>query len=42
MIVDDDETDRYLLKRVLKKMDVATEIFEASDGKKALDFWKIF
>jgi len=38
MIIDDDEVDRYLLKRTIKKLDVATEIFEAGNGKEALDF----
>ena len=38
MIVDDDETDRYLLKRTLKKENIEGEIFEATNGKEALDF----
>lgn len=38
MMIDDDETDRYLLSRMLKKLDVATELFEAQNGREALDF----
>lgn len=38
MIIDDNATDRYLLKRMIKKLNVATEVFEADDGKIALDF----
>ncbi|KLN59399.1 hypothetical protein WH96_18050 [Kiloniella spongiae] len=38
MIIDDNEDDRYLLKRLMKKLDIATEIFEADNGQSALDF----
>lgn len=38
MMIDDDEVDRYLLKRMLKKINISTEIFEAENGKEALDF----
>jgi len=42
LIVDDNETDRYLLKRVIHKLDIATEIFEAENGRTALDFLSNF
>ena len=38
LIIDDDKLDRYLLKRMLKKLDIVIEIFEAKNGKQALDF----
>lgn len=38
LIVDDEETDRYLLSRDLKKKGYAGKIFEAEDGKSAIDF----
>jgi len=37
MIIDDDETDRYLLKRLLKKAGIQGEIFEANNGQSAID-----
>ncbi len=40
MIVDDSETDRYLLKRFLKKTDLIENIFEVNNGKDALNFLK--
>ncbi len=39
LVVDDSYTDRYLLKRVIQKTDVDTEIFEAGNGQEALDFF---
>lgn len=38
MLVDDSESDRYLLKRMIGKLEIATEIFEADNGQIALDF----
>ncbi|MBE0368086.1 MULTISPECIES: response regulator [Pseudoalteromonas] len=38
MIIDDESTDRYILKRVLKKSDKTGQIFEASNGQEALLF----
>ncbi|MBQ4835670.1 response regulator [Pseudoalteromonas luteoviolacea] len=38
MIIDDCEDDRYLLKRVIKKLDISTQIFEADNGETALNF----
>lgn len=40
MIVDDDEVDRYLLKRKLKGFSGLVEIFEIKDGEEAIDFHK--
>lgn len=40
MIVDDEELDRYILKRQLSKSDIAGEVFEADNGQSALDFLK--
>lgn len=42
MIVDDDEDDRYLLARDLKKVGLEAEIFEANDGEPALEFLSAF
>ncbi len=39
MIIDDDEVDRYLLKRIINKNDLSTKIFEVSNGVEALDFF---
>ena len=39
LIIDDEETDRYLLKRLLKKIKITCKVFEATDGKEALDFF---
>jgi len=39
MIIDDDETDRYLLKRLIKKAKIECKIFEAENGQIALDFF---
>lgn len=38
MIIDDDEVDRYLLKRLIKKSNLPHKIFEAVNGKDARDF----
>ncbi|OCQ23556.1 hypothetical protein A7985_06335 [Pseudoalteromonas luteoviolacea] len=38
MMIDDDEVDRYLLKRALKKVDFAGHIFEADNGQVAIEF----
>ena len=39
MIIDDSETDRYILKRLIKKAKITSEIFEAENGQIALDFF---
>ncbi len=38
MIIDDDQEDRYLLKRLIKKAKVNCDVYEAENGKIALDF----
>jgi len=38
MIIDDNETDRYILKRLLKRSKIDHKVFEAENGKVALDF----
>jgi len=38
MIVDDDETDRYTIKRLLTSGGVSAPIFEESDGRAATEF----
>ncbi len=38
LIVDDDETDRAALRRLLKKMGVANTVVEADDGTVALGY----
>lgn len=40
MIVDDNEADRYILKRYLNKANIVDKIFEANDGKEALSFFE--
>lgn len=42
MIVDDNETDRYLLKRFLSKTDMLEEVFEAENGHVAIEFLRNF
>lgn len=42
MIVDDNEADRYLLKRDLKKSGLDHVVFESSDGDEALRFLEAF
>ena len=39
MIVDDDDIDRYLLKRKLSELGRSFHIIEKSNGKEALDFF---
>lgn len=38
LIIDDNETDRYLLKRLIKQASLTETIFEAENGREALDF----
>ncbi len=38
LIIDDDEVDRYLLKRLLKDTKFNFEVFEADNGSSALEF----
>ena len=38
LIIDDNETDRYLLKRLIKQADLTDTVFEAENGSAALDF----
>lgn len=38
LIIDDDEMDRYLLKRMISKADIASEVFEQANGKNAISF----
>ncbi|MCF2860124.1 response regulator [Pseudoalteromonas sp. SMS1] len=38
MMIDDDEVDRYLLKRALKSAGYVSYIFEAENGQAAIDF----
>lgn len=42
LIVDDNKTDRYLLKRFLKKCDLDFVVNEAEDGQYGLDFFEDF
>jgi len=37
MIVDDNESDRYVLKRLLKAAGIEAAVVEASDGRSAID-----
>lgn len=37
MIIDDNELDRYILRRFLEKTDVVSDIYEAYGGQDALD-----
>lgn len=39
MIIDDDEIDRYLLKRKLKELELEFQIVEKTNGQEALDFF---
>ena len=39
-IIDDNETDRYLLKRLIKAGKLSDTIFEAENGREALNFLK--
>jgi CheY-like chemotaxis protein len=38
LIIDDNETDRYLLKRLIKAGNISNKIFESENGRAALDF----
>lgn len=38
LIIDDSETDRYILKRFLLKTDFVSEIIEFNNGKNALEY----
>jgi CheY-like chemotaxis protein len=38
LIIDDDEVDRYILKRLLKEAELDFNIFEKQDGQEALEF----
>lgn len=40
LIVDDNEVDRYILKRQLKETGLDVRIFEAESGKEALEFFE--
>ena len=38
LIVDDNEVDRYILKRLIKEAKLELTIFEKKDGQEALEF----
>lgn len=38
LIIDDNEADRYILQRLLKKGNISHQVFEATNGREALDF----
>lgn len=40
MVIDDEETDRYLLKRILSKSENIGHIFEAENGEEAFEFFQ--
>lgn len=40
LIVDDDDVDRYILKRLVKQSGLDLIIFEKIDGKEALEFFE--
>lgn len=40
LLVDDDETDRYLFKRLIKSTQLDVEIIEKSNGREALEFFQ--
>lgn len=42
LIVDDDEADRYLLKRQLKDAQFKGEVFESQNGAEAIEFFKSY
>jgi len=42
LIVDDNEVDRYLLKRQLKETKLDVAVFEKENGKEALDFFNVY
>lgn len=37
VLVDDEEADRYLLKRMIKRLNISPETFEADNGRAALE-----
>ena len=39
LIIDDDESDRYLLKRMLKRKKLVDVVYEVGDGKHALELF---
>ena len=39
LIIDDDEADRYLLKRLIRGCKMTEEIYEAENGQEALEFF---
>ncbi len=38
LIIDDNEDDRYLLRRMLRKLNITERIFEADNGQRAMEF----
>ncbi len=38
LIIDDEETDRYLLKRTIQKAQLTEKVYEADDGRIGLEF----
>jgi CheY-like chemotaxis protein len=38
LIIDDNEDDRYLLRRMLRKLNITDRIFEVDNGQRALEF----
>jgi len=42
IVVDDDEIDRYLLKRMIGKTQLDVHVFEKTSGQEALDFFEDF
>lgn len=40
LIVDDNEADRYLLSRLIRRAKISDQIFEANDGLEGLDFFR--
>ncbi|MDQ2043542.1 response regulator [Pseudoalteromonas sp. 20-92] len=38
LIIDDNEVDRYILKRLIKEANLELSIFEKKDGQEALEF----
>jgi CheY-like chemotaxis protein len=42
LIIDDQESDRYYLKRLLRKANIRGHVTEASDGQQAIDYLAAF
>ncbi len=42
LIVDDEEADRYILKRQLNKTEQISKIFEEADGQAAIEFFTAY